>query len=239
MQALGCGVCPAQLAARIGLADSQTQLPRRVFGCTGQSLPVREATGQLQTRRQHIAGEIKQLPGGQILAEKLHAGFIELVGLVKNGDTYCRQQLRHAGFAYRHVRKKQVVIDHHDVSRQRLPARVVDMAGTELGAWRAQAVLAGGSHPRNNRGAFVQSRKFCQIAADGRARPLFNFAQGTKCAALRKAGVVASHLHPVQTKIAAPPFKQCCADWQLQGLDQRRQIAAKKLVLQRLGGGGK
>ncbi len=190
----------------------QAQLAGSMFSLARQRLPVQQAARQLQAGAQHVARKIKQLPRRQVFPQKLHAGFIELVRLVKDGDPHRRQQLGHTGFADRQVGKKQVVIDDHHVRRQSFPARVIDMAGAKSGAWGAETVFPGGSHPGNDRRPLIQAREFRQVTGAGHARPLLHLRQCMKRAALRKSGIVARHLHPVQAKITATPFEQRGAD---------------------------
>ena len=104
-------------------------------------LPVRQPARQAQTRCQHVAGQIQQLPSGEVLAKKLHADLVELMGFVKNNGVDSGQQLGHARFTHCHIGKKKMVVDHHHVSGQRLPARQIDVAGPEPGALGTQTIF--------------------------------------------------------------------------------------------------
>ncbi len=158
------------------------------------------------------------------------------MSFVKNRDSYTWQQLSHPRFAYRHVCKKQVVINDHNVCRHGLTACMVDMAGAKPRARRTQAVLARRGHPWNNGRSFVQPWQFGKIACSCDRCPRFNLGERMQCTALRKMGIVTRHFHAVQAKIAAPPFQQGGTHGDTQGFHQCRKIPAKQLVLQRLGG---
>ena len=121
----------------------------------------------LQASGKQIPAEVHHLPCGQLGAQELHAGLIDLVRLVKHHHTHRGQQLGHARLAHRNIGKKQVVVDDHNVGRQRLAPGPVHMAGAELGALRTQAVLAGGGHQGNHGRAVIQSRQFRQVARLG------------------------------------------------------------------------
>ncbi|MCY1517565.1 hypothetical protein D9M68_522510 [compost metagenome] len=237
IHALGRGTDPAQLGARPLLADHQAQLTRRTLDPRHQLLPVDQPARMLQARAEHVAREIERLPAAELRAQELHAGLVELVRLVEHDDAHGRQQLGHAGLAHREVGKEQVVVDDHDVGRQRLAPRQVDVAGLELRALRAQAVLARGSGQRDQRRTFVEPRQFGEVTGARGFRPLLDLCQRAQAAALGQRGVVARHVEPMQAQVAAPPFQQRRAYRQCEGLDEARQVAAEQLVLQGLGGG--
>jgi hypothetical protein len=132
---------PARAGPR-GPADHQPQVAGRALQTRGDGGPVGQAARELQAGGQHVAAEVQQLAGGDLVAQELHAGLIELVGLVEDRHPHRRQQFRHTRFAHRQVGKEQVVVDHDHVGGQRLAPRPVDVAGMELGALRAQAVVA-------------------------------------------------------------------------------------------------
>ena len=76
------------------------------------------------------------------MAEKLHTGFIDLVGLIKNDGVNGRQNFSHAGLSHRQVGKEEVVIDNHNVCRHGLAPGHVDVAGAKFRALRTQAIFA-------------------------------------------------------------------------------------------------
>ena len=51
------------------------------------------------------------------MAQEIHAGFIELVGFIKNHSVYRGQQFGHARFPHGQIGKEQVVVDDHHVGR--------------------------------------------------------------------------------------------------------------------------
>ena len=190
----------------------------------------------LQAGGQHIAREVERLPGAELHAEELHAGLVELVRLVEDHDAHRRQQLGHARFAHRQVGEEQMMVDDHHVGRQRLAPREVDVAGLELRALRAQAVVAGRRDERDQRRSLVQPGQLGQVAGAGGLGPLLDLGQRAQAAALGR-GVVAREVQPMQTQIAGPALEQRGAHRQLERGDQARQVAAEELVLQGLGGG--
>ena len=76
-----------------------------------------------------------------LLLRQIHPNFIQLVRLIKNHHPRIGQQLGHAAFFHRHVGKKQMVVDHDHVARQRLFASLGDVAFFEICALRAQAIF--------------------------------------------------------------------------------------------------
>jgi hypothetical protein len=91
------------------------------------------------------------LRGAQAQAEKLHAGFHQLVGLVEHRCVHRGQELGHAGVAQRQVGKKEMVVDDHQVGRHRFAPRCHHVAAGVLRAFVAQAVVACGGHQRYHR----------------------------------------------------------------------------------------
>jgi hypothetical protein len=115
------------------------------------------------------------LPAGQLLAQELDAGLVELVRLVEHDHAHAGQQLGHARFADRQVGKEQVVIDHHHVGRHGLAPRQLHVAGAKLRAVGAQAVLARAGDQRDDRRALVQAGQLGQVAAACGFRPSLYF----------------------------------------------------------------
>ena len=227
---------PAQLGSRPGLAHHQPQVARRALQRRHQLLPVGQPARQLQTGRQHVAPEVQQLAGCQVRAKKLHTGFIQLVGFVKDRDPHRGQQFSHARFTHRQIGEKEVVIDHHNVGGHGLAPRQADVTGAELRALRAQAVLPGGRHQRNDRRALVQSRQFSQVTGACDEGPGFDTGQRPGRSSINTGRILPRLLHPVQAQIAGAAFEQRGAHRQPQRLHQARQIAPEQLVLERLGG---
>ena len=112
-----------------------------------------------------------------MLAQKLYAGFVELMRLIKNGNANRWQQLRHAGLAHRQVSKKQMVIDDHHIRRQCLTPGQIHVALTKLGALGAQTIVTRRRDQRYQGRALVKPGNFSQIASAGDQRPLFDFGQ--------------------------------------------------------------
>ena len=123
------------------LPCGQTPLSRGDFKALGQCLPIGQALGKGQSGCLEVAGEVEQLGGGNLLAQKVDPNVIELMSLVKDGDPNVGQKFGHAGLPHRHVGEKQMMIDHHNVCRQSLLACQVDMARLELWTLRTQTVF--------------------------------------------------------------------------------------------------
>jgi hypothetical protein len=232
------GLVPVDAVRSAALARHQPQFTRRMFHAGHQLLPVDQAARLLQPGGQCVAREIEQLPGAQMQAEELHAGLVELVRLVEDGDAHRGQQFGHARFAHGQVGEHQMVVHHHHIGRQRLAPRQVDVALLVLRALRAQAVVAGGGDQRDQRRAFVQVGQLGQIAAARAARPLLDAGQAQQRGAVAQVHVPARPLEAVQADITGAALEQGRAQRQLQRAQQLGQVAAEELVLQGLGGGG-
>ena len=229
-------ISAAQLAQRPGA--QQPQLARRLFQRGGQVVPVAQATRLLQPDGQQVAREVDQLRRAQRGAEELHAGLDQLVGLVEHGHVHRGQQLGHAAVAQRHVGEEQVVVHHHQVGGHRLAPRLHHVAGLELRAFAAQAVLARRGHQRDHRRAFVQAVEFGQVAAARGLRPGLDARQRAHA----PSGPASSApwracLQALQAQVAGAALQQRQRHRQAQRIAQARQVAQEELVLQALGGG--
>ena len=238
LHAFGVLAAPAQAHRAAVHARCQAPVAGGFFQLGRQTLPIDQATRQLQTRGQHIAHQLVQLHGGQLLAQKIDPDLVELVGLVEDRHTHRGQQLGHTRLTHRQVGKKQMVVDDHHIRGHGLFARQVDVASTVARAARAQAVVAGGGDQRPQGRALVQTRQLGHVATAGGLRPSLDFGQSLLRTRLRRLGAVAGLLHAVQAQVVGSPLEQGHANGQTQHLDQARDVARKQLVLQRLGGRG-
>ena len=118
----------------------------------------------LQTDAEHVAREVDHLAAAQCGAEKLHAGFGQLMCLVEYRDVDAREQLGHAAVAQRHVGKEKMVIDDNDVGGHRIAPRLHHVALAVLGALRAETVLARRGHQRNHAAALVEALHLGEVA---------------------------------------------------------------------------
>ena len=238
VHAIGAGTGPAQPRTLALCGRRQSPLPHRRFQQRGQRRPVGQPARQLQAGGQQVAPEVEQLAGAELPAQELHPDLVELMRLVQHCHAHAGQQLGHAGFLERQVSEEQVVVDDHQIGRHGLAPGVVDVAGAELGAVAAQAVLARGGDQRDHRRALVQRRHLGQVAGAGGGRPALDARQRLLRRALARPELVAGAFQPVQAQVAAAALEQRGAQRQAQRVAQVRQVAAKQLVLQRLGGGG-
>src|SRR5439155_5833595 len=97
----------AHIAHRPGARDAK--LARRAIAQRGEVLPRRQSARLLQTDAEHVAREVDHLAAAPCGAEKLHAGFGQLMCLVEYRDVDAREQLGHAAVAQRHVGKEKMV----------------------------------------------------------------------------------------------------------------------------------
>ena len=128
--------------ARAGLAERQAQVagglvePRRYPVELGR----RAAGGpQLETG---VARQLGQLRGRYAFAEEHARRLGQLVRLVENESVAGRQQLGDAFVAQHHVGEEQVMIHHHQVRRERVPARAHHEAVPVVGTLLPEAVVA-------------------------------------------------------------------------------------------------
>ena len=128
-QLVGHGAGPAQAAGAAHGRGQGAQAAGGQLQLGGQVAPVGQTARLHQAGGQQVARQVEQLGGAELPAQELHAGFVELVGFVKHDDAHAGQQLGHAVFTDGQVGKEQVVVDDHDVRRQRLPAGVLHVAG--------------------------------------------------------------------------------------------------------------
>ena len=175
LHAIGRFSRPAQAAGAAHLAHGHAQVARGHLHAAGQLRPVAQAARLLQAGTEHVAREVEQLARRQLLSEKLNARLVELVRLVEDRHANRGQQFGHARFADRQVGKEQVVVDDHHVGRHGFAPRQVDVAGAELGAVGAQAVLARAGDQRDHGRAFVQPRQFGQVTGARGFRPSLYF----------------------------------------------------------------
>ena len=185
---------------------------------------------------EQVTGKIGYLRGAELLAQKLNASFIELMGLIKDDRLHRWQELGQPRFPHCQVSKKKVVIDHHHVRREGLAARLVDMADTPTRALRTQTVVAGGCDERNPRRALMKVAELGQIARDAGLGPELDAGQNGQLLAVRRVSVQPGELEAVLTEVAGPPLEHRGLQRQGQRLHQTWQVTAKQLVLQGLGG---
>ena len=185
---------------------------------TGKPMPVDQPSGQLQPSSQQIAHQIEHLRRPQALAQELHAGLIELVGLIENHHSHRWQQLGYARLAHRHIGKKQVVIDHHHVRGHGLLAGVDHMTGLKARTGRAQAIFTRRGHQRQHSRSLVEAGQFGQIAGLCGLRPGFDASDQLERRAVAAAVHIAGLLQAVQ---AHHSLRQCssllphCCNWRL------------------------
>ena len=128
--------------ARAGLAERQAQVacglvePRRYPVELGR----RAAGGpQLETG---IARQLDQLRGRYAFAEEHARRLGQLVRLVENEGVAGRQQLGDAFVTQHHIGEEQVMVHHHQVGRERIPARAHHEAVPVVGTFLPKAVVA-------------------------------------------------------------------------------------------------
>ena len=128
VDALRVACQPPQAGVGRVLANQQAQVAQRLLKLADHALPISQALGQLQTASKDVSGQIEHLSQAQLLTQKLYAGFIELMGFIEHHHPDTGQQLGHAALAHGQIRKKQMVVDHHHISRHGLFAGGIHMA---------------------------------------------------------------------------------------------------------------
>ena len=110
------------------------------------------------------------------------------------------------------------------------------MAGAELGAFGAEAVVTRRGHQRNHRGAVVEAFDVGHVAAARGLRPGFDLGQCAQGKTIRKLGTHAGLRQTMPTEVTGTPLQQSQPQGNGQDLRQPRQVAQEELVLQALGG---
>ena len=228
---------PTELAAGPSHASAGPELPGGALAIAHHFLPVHQPPGQLQACAQQVTTKIQQLSSRQVFTQKLHTRLIELMRLIKNGNTHAGQQLGHAGFAHGQIGKKQVMIDNYHISRHGLAPGQIHMTVAKLGALGTEAILAGRRYKGQQRRSLIKTSQLGQVAGFGRLRPLVNFGQNSQSTAICNAAVLPGQRDAVQANITGATLEQRGTNWYTQSLNQARQVATKKLVLQSLGRG--
>ena len=118
------------------------QVARGPVARRSEFLPRRQTASLLQACAKHVTGKVNHLGAAKRGAQELDSGLRQLMRLVEHRHVDAGQQLCHAGVTQRHVSKKQMVVDHHQVGRHRFATRLDDMALPELRAFASQAILA-------------------------------------------------------------------------------------------------
>ena len=91
VDALRVACQPTQTGVGRVLANQQAQVAQRLFKLSDHALPISQTLGQLQTTRKDVSGQVEHLPQAQLLAQKLYAGFIELVGFIEHHHPHAGQ----------------------------------------------------------------------------------------------------------------------------------------------------
>ena len=238
---VGAAFFPAQLehaAHFAGIAVArQPQLTRGQVDGALQLAPGLQAAGVHQAQRQDVTRQVNGLPGRQGGAQELHAGLDELMRLVEHGGVHRGQQLGHAAVAQGHVSEEEVVVDDHQVGGHGLAPGLHDMAGAELGALAAQAVVACGRDERDDGRAVVQAFDFGQVAAARGLGPQLDPRQRARGKAVGHGAFVHGLGQAVPAQVAGTPLEQGHAHGHAQRVTQPWQVAQEELVLQALGGG--
>ena len=200
--------CPARslqrnLSMRAHLAQrpgrGQAQLARGMLDGAGQRRPVgqaarlRQAHGRAGRARSRSACALPS-----VRPRNCTPVSDQLVRLVEHRRLDARQQFGHAAVAHREVGEEQVVVDDDQVGRHRFAPRLDDVAGGELRAVAAQAVLARRGHERDHRRAVVEAVDLGQVAAARRRRPGFDARQR-------------AHREAVGQQLPEAPCRACCS----------------------------
>ena len=144
--------------------------------------PLRELLARVAHQQFHLAA-------AEARAEELRGEIRDLVRLVDDHRVRRAEQVAEAVFLERQVREQQMVIDDDDVGLDGLAARLDHVAAADLGAARAEAVVARRGDLRPQRMRVAQIRHFGEIAAARDARPALHARQ--RAIACARAGCAA------------------------------------------------
>ena len=185
-----------------------------------------------------VAGELDQLPGGDLLAEEKRRGVGELMRLVENDRIARRQQLGEPFVAQYHVGEEEVVVDDDHIGVERGLARLQHEALRVVGAVAAQAVVAGRRDERPDRGVLGHVGEFAAVAGLARPRERDDLRQVPCIVARRQPALAGGPLQMMVADVVRAAFQHRESDGSAQRGADERKVALEELVLQRLGAGG-
>ena len=184
-----------------------------------------------------VAHQQLHLAAAEARAEELRGEIGNLVRFVEDHRVRRAEQVAEAVFLEREVGEQQMVIDDDDVGLDRLAARFDHVALAEVGAARAEAVVARRGDLRPQRMGVTQVRHFGEVAGARGAGPAFD-ARQRAVARAREALLPAELLQPVGAQIVRAPLEQRDARRHADGAGDQRQVLVEQLVLQRARAGG-
>ncbi len=218
--------------------DRQAQIARRFVGEPDRIAQIARIGGARALRDLNVATQIDDLSGAHALAKELRRRIGQLMRFIEHDGVAGRQQLGHAFVAQHRVGKEQVVIDHHDIGRQRVAPRTHHETVVPLAALLAQAVLARRGRERPGRGVLGDGRELAAIAAAGALGKARDRLQIDHRLARRQPAIVEIALQVVVAHVVGAALEQRDLRGQPQRIPHRGQIAMEELILQGLGAGG-
>jgi hypothetical protein len=181
-----------------------------------------------------IARELRELSGGQLLAEEQRRGVRKLVRLVENDRVARGQQLGETFVAQHHVGEEQVVVDDDDVRFERRLARLQHEAVGVKRAMGTEAVVARRRDERPDRRVLGDVGERAAIAGRRRVRECDDAGQVARILARRKPSFRSGSRKVVVADVVGAALEQRNRQRKTQRVADERQVALEELILQRL-----
>ena len=181
-----------------------------------------------------VARELRQLPGGHLLAEEQRRGVGKLVGLVEDHRVARGQELGEPFVAQHHVGEEQMMIDDDDVGVERGLARLQHEAVGMKRAAAAEAVVARRRDERPDRRVLRDVGELAAVAGLARARKRDDLRQVARVLARRQPALGRRALEMVVADVVGAPLEERERHRRAERGADERQVALEELVLQRL-----
>jgi hypothetical protein len=194
--------------------------------------PVRAVRRRHQPRADDVAREVEQLPRRDRLAEELGRRVRQLVRLVEHHHVGRRQQLGDRVLAQREVGAEQVVVDDHQVGRERLAASPEHEAPRQIGAVLPEAVLAGRRGPAPGRVVLGEPGALGPVAGGARGGEPVDPPQLDRRARVGEPPVGHVALEVMVADVVRTTLQQRGPHVHAERGAHRRQVAGVQLVLQ-------
>ena len=185
-----------------------------------------------------IACEFAQLSGADFLAEKQGRRIRQLVRFVEDHGIAGRQQFGQPFIAQHDVGEKQMMIHDDHVGSQRFLACVHHEALVEVCALAAKAIFTGRRDVAPNRSGLGHVGEFALVSGGRGTSKGLDALQISYVRARRKHAARGGALEVVMADVVAAALEQRDGDRHFQRFAHEREIALKKLILQRLRAGG-
>ena len=181
-----------------------------------------------------VARELRELAGGQLLAEEQRGGVRKLVRLVEDDRVACGQELGETFVAQHHVGEEQVVVDDDDVGLERGLAGLQHEAIGVKRAVGAEAVVARRRDERPDRRILGNVGERAAVAGLRRARERDDARQMACVLARGEASLGGGSRQMMMADVVGAALEQRDRQRKTQRVADEREVALEELVLQRL-----